>query len=263
MIRTVTTKLFRESAEAFKRALAAEMGCAPEDYQSHGLAIVGRPTASREPHLALATTCGAGSVLSVRDPRLGDWARQQQLNANQRVFLPSFLEDLAAYARELGHEGAKAHSASGGTVLAEDLPARELPPGFALRELSLSEREQWRVGGEFDNALGEPEERRRIAASRIAFAVVDPTGAPVAVTGIWDQYPGVDELGLDVLRTFRGNGFAAVLTIHATRWIRSQGRLPIYTYGFTNVRSMNNALSCGYRPLWFIAPVYVPSDMTR
>ncbi|MBK7726772.1 MAG: hypothetical protein IPI33_16625 [Dehalococcoidia bacterium] len=45
----MTTKLFRESAEAFKRALAAEMGCAPEDYQSHGLAIVGRPTASREP----------------------------------------------------------------------------------------------------------------------------------------------------------------------------------------------------------------------
>ena len=196
-------------------------------------------------------------------PRPGDWARQQQLKANQRVFLPSFLEDLAAYARELGHEGAKAHSASGGTVLAEDLPVRELPPRFALRELSLSEQEQLRAGGEFDNALGEPEERRRIAASRIAFAVVDSTGAPVAVTGIWDQYPGVDELGLDVLRAFRGNGFAAILTIHATRWIRSQGRLPIYTYGFTNVRSMNNALSCGYRPLWFIAPVYVPSDMTR
>lgn len=257
------TGLFAESAAGFKRILAAQMGCQPEDYESHALTIVERPADSREPHLALMTTCGAGSVVSARDPRLAHWARANAPsgNRNQQVFLPAFLEGMASHARDLGHAGAKSHSATGGMVLAYDAAPTELPAGFVIRELSAAEQVELRAGLKFDNALGEPDELRRIAASRTAFAVVEGDGVPVAVTGIWDQYPGVDELGLDVLREHRGKGFASALTIHATRWIRSEGRLPIYTYGFTNVRSMNNALACGYRPLWFLSAAFVPSDM--
>ncbi len=258
----MSTALFRESSAAVKRIIAAQMGCLPADYDSDALTVVERPVGSREPNLALVTTFGTGSVLSVRDARLGDWAQQQRLEANHRVFLPSFLEEMAAHARELGHEGAKSHSASAYTVLAEDLPGRELPTGYAIRELSGPEQAALRAGLKFENALGEPEEHRRIAASRTAFAIVGPAGTPLAVAGIWDQYPDVDEIGVDVLRAHRGSGFAAALTIHATCWIRSEGRIPLYTYGFTNVRSMNNALACGYRPLGFIASVYVPSDLS-
>lgn len=246
-----------------RQVLARQMGCSPEDYLSHQCTIVQRPPDSHEPHLVLVTTMGTGSVVSVRDARLADWAREHTpaANRNQRIFLPTFLEGMAAQARELGHADAKSHSASGGCVLSELLAPRLLPSGYALREISLDEQASLRSGNQFDNALGEPDEHRRIAATRTAFAVETESGEPAAVCGIWEQYPGIDEIGLDVAPAHRGNGLAAMLTIHATRWIREHGRWPIYTYGFTNVRSMNNALRCGYRPLWFLSAVFVPSDM--
>ena len=254
--------LFAESSSFLKRTLAAQMGCTPADYESHQLTVVVRPPDSREPHLALMTTCGTGSVVSVRDPRLVDWVRAQEIPAhrNQWIFRPTFLEGLAAQARELGHVDAKSHGTSGGTVLAEEIEQPVLPPGFALRELSSAEQAELRVGNRFNNALGEEDELRRIAATRTAFAAIAPDGNTAAVVGIWDQYPGIDEIGLDVARDYRGHGLASALTVHAVGWIRSQGRWPIYTYGFTNVRSANNALRCGFRPLWFLSAVFVPAD---
>ncbi|MEO8538269.1 MAG: GNAT family N-acetyltransferase [bacterium] len=255
--------LFAESSAVLKSALAAQMGCSPSDYESHEITVVVRPPDSREPHLALMTTCGTGSVVSVRDPRLGDWVRAQEIPAhrNQWIFRPRFLEGLAAHARELGHVDAKSHGSSGGTVLAEEIEPPALATGFSLRELSIAEQAALRVGNRFNNALGDEDEFRRIAASRTAFAAVAPDGSVAAVVGISDQYPGIDEIGLDVSREYRGLGLAPALTLHATRWIREQGRQPIYTYGFTNVRSANNALRCGYRPLWFLSAVFVPADM--
>jgi GNAT superfamily N-acetyltransferase len=257
----VLGSLYAESSTVLKSVLAQQMGCEPLAYESHDLTVVQRPPESREPHLVLVTTCGTGSVVSSRDLALGEWARAKELSGNQRIFLPSFLEGMAAEARRLGHTDAKSHSASGGMVLAFDVPPPGLPPGFHIRDLSPDEITNLRAGLKFDNALGEPDESRRIASSRIAFAVVDSSDTPVAVTGIWDQYPGIDEIGVDVLREHRGHGFASALTIHAVRWIRSQGRWPVYTYGFTNIRSMNNGLACGFRPRWFLSAVYVPSDM--
>lgn len=255
--------LYSQSSGAFKAVLAAEMGCEPSAYESHQLTVVDRPPTSREPHLALMTTCGTGSVVSTRDVRLADWARANPPaeNRNQQIFLPKFLEGMAAEARSLGYEDAKSHSASGGMVLATLLPPRDIGSGHHIRELTAAEVADLRETNQFDNALGEPDERRRILASRVAFAVVDPSGTPVAVTGIWDQYPGIDEIGVDVLREHRGKGFASALTLHAIHRIRAEGRWPIYTHGLTNIRSMNNGLTCGFRPLWFLSAVFVPSDM--
>jgi GNAT superfamily N-acetyltransferase len=194
----------------------------------------------------------------VTDSRLAEWAREQPLETHFRIFLPSFLEGLAAHARALGYAGARSHSPSEGMVLAEDLPPRDLPPGYRIAELPLGEQERLRPGREFENALAEPGEDAKIASLRIVFAAYAPDGAIAGVAGVWDQYAGIDEIGLDVARGHRGLGLATTLTVHATRWIRAQGRWPIYTYSVTNVRSMNNGLSAGYRPLWLLSVVYVP-----
>jgi len=255
----VSQTLFRESGEAFKRVLAGQMGCPPEAYESHSLTVCERPPTSREPHPVLLTTCGTGTVVSVKDARLGDWVRVQALEFHFRVFLPSFLEGLAGQARELGYEGARSHSASTGMVLAEERLLPALAPDCAIRELSVEEQGELRATGEFDNALAEPGESRKIASFRTAFAL-ETEGRLAAVSGVWDQYPGIDEIGVDVVRDFRGKGFGSAVTIQAVRWIRARGRWPMYTYGFTNVRSANNGLASGFRPLWFISAVYVPED---
>lgn len=253
--------LFSEAARALKATLAAQMGCEPEAYESHTLTVVPRPAGSREPHLALATTCGTGSVLSLRDARLADWARAQPLETHYRIFLPSFLEGLAAQARSLGHAGAKSHSATTGMVLATE-PAEPLwPSGFRLRALAAAEQEALRPGRRFENALGEPDELTKISRMREAFAATTEAGELAAVAGIWDQYPGIDEVGLDVAREHRGRGLGALMAREAARRIRRAGRWPIYTYGFTNIRSANTGLAAGFRPLWQIAAVYVPEDV--
>jgi len=250
--------LYAESSAAFKAALASQLGCAPSALDSESLVVVERPPDSREPHLALIASTGLGSVVSVKDPRLGDWARDQPLENHFRVFLPSFLEGLAAHARELGHGGARSHSPSEGMVLAQDLPLRDLPPGYRIAELPLAQQERLRPAREFENALAEPGEIAKIAAIRIVFAAYAPDGTLAGVVGVWDQYPEIDEIGIDVAPPHRGRGLATTLTIHATRWIREQGRWPIYTYGIWNIRSMNNGLSAGFRPLWLLSTVYLP-----
>lgn len=254
----MTGPLFRQSAAAFRREFAAQLACDPAAFDSNALTIVERPAQSREGQLAIVATCGTGSVLSVKDARLGEWAAEQTLETHHRIFLPSFLEGLAARARELGYADARSHSPSEGMVLAQDLPPRDLPPGYRIAELPIAERERLRPGREFENALGEPAEHAKIASIRIAFGAFAPGGTLAGVAGVWDQYPGIDEIGLDVARAHRGQGLATALTIHATRWIRANGRWPIYTYGVTNVRSMNNGLSAGYRPLWLLSVVYTP-----
>lgn len=257
----MASELFAEASRVFKIALAREMGCLPEDYESHELTVVERPASSREPHLALATTCGTGTVLSVCDPRLAEWARSYSVSPHFRVFLPSFLEALAARARELGHADAKSHSASTGMVLGTFPSVAPLPPGFRIRELAPAEQAELRTTGEFDNALLEPDERSKIARFRTAFAAVAADGTPAAVSGVTDQYEGMDEIGLDVRRQYRGVGLGHAMAVYATRWIREQGRWPIYTHGFTNIRSANTGLSAGFRPLWQLQAVYRAQDM--
>jgi len=250
--------LFAQAAAAVKTALASQLGCVPAALDSESLVVVERPPDSREPHLALIASTGLGSVVSVKDPRLGDWAREQPLEHHFRIFLPSFLEGMAARARELGYTGTRSHSPSEGMVLAEDLPPYHLPAGYRLIELPLAEQERLRLDGQFENALGEPSESQKIAAMRLAFAAQAPDGTLAGVVGVWDQYPGTDEIGIDVAPPHRGLGLATALTVHAARWIRERGRWPIYTYGIWNIRSMNNGLSAGFRPLWLLSTVYVP-----
>ena len=253
---------YREAAAAFKEILAEQMGCDAADYDSNALTIVERPEDSWEPHLALATTCGTGSVLSVRDPRLADWADEQPLETHFRIFLPSFLEGLAAEARRLGHTEAKSHSATTGMIHAGPVPSRKLKPPYELRRLGVDEQLELREEGHFENALGEPTELRRIKRMKRAFGIDLPDGQVIAVAGIWDQYPGVQEIGVDVLPAHRGEGLAQILTVYSAKWIRAAGNMPIYTYGFSNTRSANNGLKSGFRPLWNLSAVFVPEDMT-
>ena len=128
--------------------------------------------------------------------------------------------------------------------------------------MRLEEQEELRATRKFDNALGEPDETRKIELMRRAFCVeLGDGGDIVGIAGIWDQYPEMDEIGVDVLRDHRGYRLGHALTVHATRWILSARRWPIYTYGFTNIRSANNGIAAGYRPLWTIAAVYRPEDL--
>ena len=107
----------------------------------------------------------------------------------------------------------------------------------------------------FDNALGEPDETRRIERTLRGFAVVDDAGEPLGVAGMWNEGETRDEIGVDVRREARGFGLARALTIAATNDILERGRVPFYSCGATNIRSHRNALTCGFEPLFLMAMV--------
>ena len=71
---------------------------------------------------------------------------------------------------------------------------------------------------------------------------------PLAVAGVCDYGWGRDEVGVDVRRDARGQGFAKVVVTAAVHSILKAGRVPYYSCGATNVRSHNNAIACGFRP---------------
>ncbi len=253
--------LLAESTKAFKAEFARQLRCEPEVFETAGLTIVQRPEDSRERHVAIIAECGLGTVISVRDDRLIPWVREnaEALPFHFRVFQPAFLESFADEARRLGHDGARTHSSTLGMVLGEEATPPALADGLSMVELSEEDIRAHRETDVFDNALLETAEPpEMLARFRAAFAVKDGTGRILGVSGVWDQYPGIDEIGVDVTREARGQGLARALTIHATRWIREQGRWPIYTMGYSNLRSMNNGLACGYRPAWMLTAVFVP-----
>lgn len=257
----MVTPLMQQSTVAFKRSFAAELGCDRSAFEETTLTVVERPASSRDSHLVLIAECGVGTVVSVKDARLIDWITSEaaKQEAHFRVFLPSFVEGLAAEARRLGYEGARSHNPSLGMVLAEDLPLPDLADGLRLVELTPGEIHAYREGSVFNNALLEHDEPpEELARFRAAFAVKDAAGTVLGVSGVWDQFDGIDEVGVDVAREARGNGLALPLTIRATQWVREQGRWPIYTFGVANIRSNNNGLACGFRPAWVLSVVFVP-----
>jgi RimJ/RimL family protein N-acetyltransferase len=110
--------------------------------------------------------------------------------------------------------------------------------------------EEQRLTYVFDNALGEAEEQERFDNTRCAFAVVDATGEALAVAAVWDYGWGREEIGVDVRRDARGHGLAKAVVGAATHAILAAGRVPYYSCGGTNVRSHNNAIACGFRPVY-------------
>lgn len=200
--------------------------------------------------------CRIGSVVSTCDARLGAWAAEQKLEALFRIFLPSFLEGMAEKARELGYGGAKSHSPAVGMVLAEGLRLPTLDHGFKLAELSLARIDELRGTGDFGNALGEVDEHDKLARFKRAMAIFTAEGGVAAASGVWEQYPGIRDrrrCGTAVSRPRPGGA-----PDDRGDALDSRCRpLPIYTFGFSNLRSQNNGLRCGYRPLWVLSVVYV------
>ncbi len=58
------------------------------------------------------------------------------------------------------------------------------------------------------------------------------------------------QIGVDVLPKYRRRGVASVLTSRLTKDILAAGKIPFYCAAWSNIRSVKNALSCGFKPSW-------------
>lgn len=58
------------------------------------------------------------------------------------------------------------------------------------------------------------------------------------------------QIGVDVLPEYRRMGVASAITNRLAREIIERGRVPFYCAAWSNVKSVRNALKCGFSPAW-------------
>lgn len=58
------------------------------------------------------------------------------------------------------------------------------------------------------------------------------------------------QIGVDVLPAYRRQGIAAALTSHLALEIIKRGKVPFYCAAWCNLKSVRNAIKCGFRPAW-------------
>ncbi len=58
------------------------------------------------------------------------------------------------------------------------------------------------------------------------------------------------QIGVDVLPDYRRKGIAAALTSKLAKEIFERGKVPFYCAAWSNIKSVRNAICCGFRPAW-------------
>ena len=58
------------------------------------------------------------------------------------------------------------------------------------------------------------------------------------------------QIGIDVLPPYRKKGIAAALTSQLALLILEQGKVPFYCAAWSNIKSVRNAIKCGFKPAW-------------
>lgn len=58
------------------------------------------------------------------------------------------------------------------------------------------------------------------------------------------------QIGIDVLPAYRRQGVASALTSRLALEILQRGKVPFYCAAWCNVKSVRNAIRCGFRPAW-------------
>ena len=58
------------------------------------------------------------------------------------------------------------------------------------------------------------------------------------------------QIGVDVCPEYRRQGIASALTAQLTMEILQREKVPFYCTAWANLRSVRNALRCGFRPVW-------------
>jgi GNAT superfamily N-acetyltransferase len=58
------------------------------------------------------------------------------------------------------------------------------------------------------------------------------------------------QIGVKVLPGYRRQGIAAAMTSRLTLEILARGKVPFYCAAWCNLKSVRNAIKCGFRPAW-------------
>ena len=72
----------------------------------------------------------------------------------------------------------------------------------------------------------------------------------VGLAGVSADCEDMWQIGVDVLPAYRRRGVASALTSRLALEVFRRGKIPFYCAAWCNLKSVRNALKCGFRPAW-------------
>ena len=75
-------------------------------------------------------------------------------------------------------------------------------------------------------------------------------GELVGLAGCSADCDSMWQIGIDVLPEYRRQGIAEALTSRLALGCVERGKVPFYCAAWSNIRSVRNAIACGFRPAW-------------
>ncbi len=121
---------------------------------------------------------------------------------------------------------------------------RELPCHYELRVLEPADFAHLYTD-EWSDALCE--NRRHL--DKIAVGAYDG-GKLIGLAGASADCETMYQIGVNVLPEYRRQGVAAAVTSRLAVEIFKLGKVPFYCAAWSNVKSVRNALKCGFKPAW-------------
>ena len=75
-------------------------------------------------------------------------------------------------------------------------------------------------------------------------------GELIGLAGCSADCEDMYQIGVDVLPAYRKKGVASALTSRLALETLKLGKVPFYCAAWCNVRSVRNAIRCGFKPAW-------------
>lgn len=75
-------------------------------------------------------------------------------------------------------------------------------------------------------------------------------GKLIGLAACSDDCESMYQIGVDVLPEYRRNGIASALTSRLALEILKIGKVPFYCAAWSNIKSVKNAIKCGFYPAW-------------
>ncbi|MDE6613333.1 MAG: GNAT family N-acetyltransferase [Clostridia bacterium] len=226
---------------------AVDMNCRPEDFsKSENVIVQSAENDGARKYLQLPFGCnlvtyGGNIVASVGDKRLIKHV-ENYVSAKPvyRCFETPYILDFNDTLKKFGLRI---------TCMAEyflpDLKIlSELPCAYEIRILRPAEFKNLYLE-EWSNALCK--DRRHL--DEIAVGAYDGNKL-IALAGASADCESMYQIGVDVLPEYRGKGVAGALTSRIALEILNMGKVPFYCAAWSNIKSVKNAVKCGFRPAW-------------
>ena len=121
---------------------------------------------------------------------------------------------------------------------------KELPCDYEIRILYPDDFQQY-----YTEAWGNALCKKRRHLDKLAVGAFD-NGKLIGLAGCSADCEMMYQIGVDVLPLYRRKGIASAITSRLAVEILKMGKVPFYCAAWSNIKSVRNAIKCGFRPAW-------------